>query len=181
MELIWFLLGGLGILLLGILFLVFIIFYRISNKSKIRVNILMKARRWMRFKVKLKKVGTGTIKVKDSNTGYVFDDRGIIKGKYIDDIYYFEGNPEPIMLDFQSNVPKTQAKDLQTILDSDLIEKLFSEKRLAKMEMLLIIILILVVLGLFACIGNFFVPANIQTDGNAQWILNITQTAIRGI
>ena len=154
-----------------------IILYRVSVKNKIRINILMKSKQWRRFKRPLRKVGKEII---DSNDRYVFDDRGIIKGKYCDNIYYYQGNPEPIIFDFTANTPKTQSQDLQTILDSDLIEKLFSEKRLARMEMLLIIILILTCISLLGIAGQYFVPANIQTDSNAQWFANITRSVITG-
>jgi hypothetical protein len=177
MEVIWWLLIGLGFILLMIFGLGFIILYRVSTKNKIRINILMKARVWTRFKVKIKSLGRT---IQYGTVGYVFDDKAIIKGKYCDNIYYYEGNPEPIIFDFHSNIPKTQAKDLQTILDSDLIEKLFSEKRLATMEILLIIVLIVTVIILLSNIGLFIKPANIVTDSNREFLLNITKTAIRG-
>ena len=173
---IWFFIG-VGLLFLLLFTLGGIILYKVSVKKKIRINILMKSRQWKRFKVKLQKVGK---EITYNDGKYVFDDRGIIKGNLCDNIYYYEGNPEPIIFDFSVNKPKVQAQDLQTILDSDLIEKLFSEKRLAKIEMLLVIILIVVVITLLATGGSFFVASNIQTDGNAEFIANVTRTVLRG-
>lgn len=177
MDLIFWLLIGAGFLFLLLFSLAGIILYRVSVKNKIRINILMKSKQWRRFKVSLRRVGKEII---DNGNRYVFDDRGIIKGKYCDNIYYYEGNPEPIIFDFSSNIPKTQSKDLQTILDSDLIEKLFSEKRLARMELLLIIILIIVGLIVLLCIGDYVVPANIQSTKNAEFLANITRTVLTG-
>jgi len=173
-------------LIIGIVFfflclfaLGFVILYRVSNKKKIRINILLKARQWVRFKVKITQLSNkDAIKYKDGV--YTFDDRGIIKARYCDNIYYYEGNPEPIIFDFQSNKPKVQAQDLQTILDSDLIEKLFSEKRLARMEMLLIIIMIITIVGLLATGGQYAMPTSIVNDKNAEFIANITRSVIIG-
>jgi hypothetical protein len=177
MELIYWLLIGTGILFVLMFVLIGIILYRVSVKNKIRINILLKSRQWLRFKLKLKKINKEILYNKGN---YIFDDRGIIKGKYCDNIYYYEGNPEPIIFDFQHNIPKVQAQDLQTILDSDLIEKLFSEKRLQKLELLLIIVLIITALTLLAVGGGFFVTPNIASEGNAEFIANVTRTVIRG-
>jgi hypothetical protein len=173
---IWFIIGA-GFLFLCLFTLGGIILYKVQNKNKIRINILLKARRWSRFKLHIKKVGK---EIMHNGGRYVFNDKAIIKGTYVDDIYYFEGNPEPIIFDFGSNIPLTQAQDLQTILDSDLIEKLFSEKRLARMEMLLLIILIITFIILGAVIGSYFMKPSIDTQGNAEFIANVTRTVIRG-
>jgi hypothetical protein len=175
---IWFFIA-LGIFFLGLFALGFIILYRVSNKKKIRINILLKARQWVRFKVKITQItNKDAIKYKDGV--YTFDDRAIIKARYCDNIYYFEGNPEPIVFDFQQNKPKVQSQDLQTILDSDLIEKLFSEKRLARMEMLLVIVLIVCVVTLLATGGQYAMPTSIVNDKNAEFIANITRSVIIG-
>jgi hypothetical protein len=173
----WWLIIGVGLLFILLFVLAGIILYRVSVKNKIRVNILMKARIWKRFKIKIRTLGKT---IKYNEVGYVFDDKAIIKGKYCDNIYYYEGNPEPIIFDFGSNIPKTQAKDLQTILDSDLIEKLFSEKRLATMEILLWIILIATGITLLAVIGGMFKTVSIANDVNREFLYNITRSAILG-
>lgn len=176
--LIWFFIA-LGIFFLALFALGFIILYRVSNKKKIRINILLKARQWVRFKVKITHLSEkDAIKYKEGI--YTFDDRAIIKARYCDNIYYFEGNPEPIVFDFQTNKPKVQSQDLQTILDSDLIEKLFSEKRLARMEMILIIVLIICVVNLLATGGTYAMPTSIVNDKNAEFIANITRSVIIG-
>jgi hypothetical protein len=173
---IWFLIGA-GFLFVLLFVLGGIILYRVSNKTKIRFNILLKAKRWRRFKLPVRKVSKD---IKDHDQAYTFDDRALIKGKYVDDIYYYEGNPNPIIFDFSQNMAKIQARDLQTILDSDLIEKLFSEKRLARMEMLLLIILIITAITLIVSGAHFAVHPNIASTANAKFIANITRTVLTG-
>ena len=179
MEMVILLLIGLGILLILMLITGLVLIRRISIKTKMQVNIVLKSKHIHRLKIRLKRLPEG---ITYNERRYIFDDEAVIKGKYIDNIYYYEDNPEPIIFSFKDNIPRTKAKDLQTLLETDLITKLFKESLLENMFLLIIIILIVTILGLVAnCIGLFKKGVTLlDNEENRLLIKSIVTETIRG-
>lgn len=147
METVLWILIGMGTLFLCMCILAIIFIVRLNNKNKLRVNIILKTHRLRRFTPKKK----DDISYKENK--YVYDEEALIRGQYKDDIFFYEGNPKPIVFDFKSNIPTTHAKDLQIYLDNRLVEQLFAEKLFELMKILLII----AVVGIGICIILLFI------------------------
>lgn len=172
---IWFLIF-LGILLLCLILVGILIIFKISDKKKIRVTIIDKTYKYNRFKVKTKTLSDG---IKYGDDTYIFDSECLVKGKWLDEIYFYQGNPNPIRFKHGSEDLKYTSKDLQKVLDSNLIEKLFSEKRLETIELLQIITLIAVaIILLIVALDTFFLKTDIATVSNQEFIVNAVRTGI---
>jgi hypothetical protein len=170
---------GLGVLLLLLIITGLVLIKKIGNKTKIQINIILKSKHIDRFKIKLRRLPEGITR---NNRRYIFDDEAVIKGKYIDNVYYYEDNPQPIIYDFKANIPGTKAKDLQTLLETDLITKLFKETLLENMYILIIIILVISALSLIAGgIGAFKKGVTLlDNEENRLLIKDVVLQAIKG-
>jgi hypothetical protein len=175
----WLLIGTSFLFLTGIIILI-IYLYKLSLPNKLRVNIIMKTNKIMRFRTKKSTSGEY---IQFNNSTYIFDDECLIKGKRLDDIFYYEGNSLPIKFDFKGNQPKTQAKDYKLLQESTLLKQLFSEDIFETIKMLVIINLVVTGLVLLGVIASIFVTGKAEvvlTPELQEFIVNSVNIAIRG-
>lgn len=175
----WLLIGTSFLFLTGIIILI-IYLYKLSLPNKIRINLIMKTNKIIRFRIKKALSGEH---ITYGNAKYIFDDECLIKGKRLDDIFYYEGNSQPIKFDFKSNSPKTQAKDYKLLQESTLLQQLFSEDIFETIKMLVIINLVATGLVLLGVIIAMFITVKAEvvlTPELQEFIVNAVNVAIRG-
>lgn len=116
---------------------------------------------------------------------YFVDEKCLIRSFWGYKLYYFYGNPNPIIYDFDRNIPHdigTKSQDIKTFHESDLIKKLFSLDSLENIIMYICIGIGLLCLVILILIITKQTPqvtlANNQN--NTQIIINAVRMAIRG-
>lgn len=176
MEFIYIFLISLAILFIVLIILGFFIYKKVVSRKKVRFNIILKGNGIRKKKISKNKLSS---KIFIDEKYYTFDEKCLIKNNFTDDIFYYENNPNPINFNTRQREPETyNSKDLKSILDSDLIEKLFAEKKIAQMEMIMYIVIGVSVLTLLGIGISFLVPSSINSEANIELIRNVIKDVL---
>jgi hypothetical protein len=174
----WVVIISISVFMMLLLTIGVIIIVKLGNRKNVHGVILLKS--GSQAKIRFHRIKD---RIKTYNgQKYVFDELAVVKTTYKDFIYFMEGNPKPIIYDFKSNKPEIVSQDLKNILDSDLVQKLFSDEDMKLLKLLVIINLILGVLILIILCYNMFNGATLKNnEENYALIYNATRNAIIGV
>jgi len=125
---------------------------------------------------KTEKVGDGI---------YNIDDKCEVKTFWGVNYYYYYGNPNPIIFDFQANnnnIVGTKAQDLKSFHESDLINKLFTTQNIDNLLLIAIVIVgaLVLVQIILSFTGGTPQVTLLPNANNTQIISDAVKIAIRG-
>jgi len=178
MMILWWLIIILG----GMLFLVFLaiiaVLVTLHYKKRTVFHIFMPDRKWRNHAI-------GNLSKTENTFGgnlYIFDDKCAIHSSWGTHIYYYFGNPQPIFFDPSSTPsPALAGQDMDKILKSDLITKLFSTDELEKLLVLLVGVCIFLLVAVIIMILTFKAPKYVGLLGDNQTMQIIRQACRGGI
>lgn len=98
------------------------------------------------------------------NKTYLYDSDCEVKTYFGDHIYYFYNNPNPVVWDFKAHKVKTDSKELDSLLNTNLIEKLFRAGNIE--QQLLVMLFILIGLVVVNIAIQFFVKPSISLQAD---------------
>lgn len=178
MEMIyWLLIGVIGFLLL-ILLAIVAIFLVLYFRKRTVFHIFMPDRKWKNYAIKTLAKRENTF----ASNMYIFDEKCAIHSSWGTHIYYYFGNSQPIFFDPSSvPSPRLAGQDMERILKSDLITKLFSTDELEKLLVLLVGIVIFMLVAIIIMIIAFKSPARIGLIGDNQTMTIIRQACRGGV
>jgi hypothetical protein len=168
--------GTFGLVFLTILILGILIYVKVSKRTKIRCTVFLKT--GSQKSVDIKREDN---KFSLFGKEYIVNEVAVVKTVMRDYLYYLEDNPTAIIYDFKDKKPSIPADDLKTILDNDLITKLFNLEIFDTIKLLLIIIVValVIVIGLLVWIKSTDVQLKNSAE-NFNLIVNATRYAITG-
>lgn len=165
--------GGIMLLLLLAIAAIFTTLY---FKKRIVFHIFMPNRRWKNYSLK------GLAKTENTFGGnlYIFDEKASIHSDWGTHIYYYFGNPQPIIFDASSIPhPKLAGQDMERILKSDLITKLFSTDELEKLLVLMVGFVLFMCVVIIILLIVFKAPKYVSLVGDNQ-TMTVIRNACRG-
>lgn len=78
---------------------------------------------------------------------YIYDSEAELTDFWGKQVYYFEGNPNPIIFDRKAQKVVTNARDLKHIIKNTIIEQLLASDTLTKILMVLSVIILIASIG----------------------------------
>lgn len=171
--------GTFGLIALLVLILTIIIYVKLTRRTTIKATIILRTGGQISKNVKRTETNF-TINEQTYSLGKKAEN-SVLKTKFRDYVYYLENNPDPIIFDFENNKPLIQSDDFKTVLENDLIEKLFSMKILETIKLLLFIIIVICIITLALSGFGAFSGVNLKASPeNYAVLINATKTAISG-
>lgn len=110
---------------------------------------------------------------------YIYDKSCEIKAFWGYHIYFFYNNPNPIHFNSKNFQVELKSADVQTILESDLIQKLFSTENLDKL--ILVLVIVAICIGLANGVITFSQPNTATLVNNNQTIETIKQGVLMAL
>lgn len=176
---VWFLIINFSLMTIGIIVSGIVIAVRLKSRVNVRAIIILKAGGqkglWVNRKTQL------TFEY-DKNT-YNFTEQEIIKTRFKDFIYYLEGIPDAIHYDFKTFKPTIPSNELNTVLNDNLLKKLFTNEDIERLTLLVIILLVISGLTLILLAFNTFGSHGVQikdSPENHALLINITRSVLTG-
>jgi hypothetical protein len=173
----WFLVIMVSVFVLSVIILGLIIIFKLRHRKNVHGIIFLKAGGQKKFLINRQKSKVTIV----NNEAYNFHENGVIKTTFKDWIYYYENNPNPVIPDFVNSKFGMSASDEKTILENDLITKLFNNKELKTIQLLILITMVTGIISLFMLVYLIMGGVKVkQTPELYDFIYNATRTAIMG-
>lgn len=173
----WFLIIFGSTFILSIIILGLIIIYKLKRKKSVHATIFLSSGGQTKFLIDRKK----TDKISFNNKSYSFDEKAVRKTAWRDFIYYRENKTNPLYFEDDKDTKSMNPEELKIILENDLVSKLFGNKELQTIQLLIIICLITGIISFFLLL--YIVMSGVElkdNEANREFLMNVTRSVLRG-